>query len=35
MQVHGDGEPLTRTPAVFEVIEGALEVLVPRDGIAK
>ncbi|MGB3222905.1 MAG: lipid kinase [Desulforhopalus sp.] len=31
MQVHGDGEPLTRTPAVFEVIEGALEVLVPKN----
>lgn len=32
MQVHGDGEPLTKTPAVFEVLEDALEVLVPAHG---
>lgn len=29
MPIHADGEKLTQTPAVFEVIEQALEVIVP------
>ncbi len=31
MEIHADGEPTTRTPAVFKVLPGALEVVVPRD----
>ena len=30
MQVHADGEPLTRTPATFRVIRNGLEVIVPK-----
>lgn len=29
MSIHADGEKLTQTPAVFEVLEQALEVIVP------
>ncbi len=29
MEIHADGEPVTHTPAVFDVIEQALEVYVP------
>ncbi len=31
MSIHADGEPVTRTPASFSVIPGALQVVVPRD----
>jgi diacylglycerol kinase (ATP) len=31
MEVYSDGEPATRTPAVIEVLPGALEVLAPED----
>lgn len=29
MAIHADGEPITRTPAHFQVLPGALEVVVP------
>lgn len=31
MEVHADGEPLTRTPAHFRISPGALEVVAPPD----
>ncbi|MFI2810210.1 MULTISPECIES: lipid kinase [Microbulbifer] len=31
MEVHADGEPVTRTPAMFRVLPRVLEVVVPRD----
>ncbi len=30
MQVHADGEPLTRTPATFKVVKNGLEVVAPK-----
>lgn len=34
LEIDADGEPVTRTPAVFRVIPGALEVLLPTCGPA-
>jgi diacylglycerol kinase family enzyme len=31
MEIHADGEPIAHTPATFEVIPGALEVIAPRN----
>lgn len=33
MEIHADGEPIAQTPATFEVIPAALQVIVPRNAV--